>query len=301
MTMPNFYIAGGARCGSTSVDAYCRAHPQIFMSSVKEPNYFSYGYGEVPYAGPGRDKFYNTSTRDLASYQALFRDADDAMAIGEASINYMLHPAACAGIRALTPDAKIIFILRQPVERAWSSFQLARQSGLEPLSNFLDAWEDDARRRAAGHWSCIHRHKSLYGQHLKCWFDTFPSERIRVILFDDLRADAAAVMRQLFTFLEVDPDFRPDTSVVHNRSGEIENPLLRTFWHRSSALRAALVPLMPIHWRGRLFRYIASGTNARKPGTTLPPEIKTRLTAELRGDILALEQLIGRDLSCWYE
>lgn len=301
MTMPNFYIAGGARCGSTSVDAYCRAHPQIYMSSVKEPNFFSYGYGKVPYAGPGRARSYATSIKDLTSYQRLFERAGDARAIGESSINYMLHPEACAGIRALTPDAKIIFILRHPVERAWSSFHMARQSGLETESDFLDAWRDDARRRSAGHWSCIHRHKSLYGQHLRCWFDTFPRDQIRVVLFDDLKSDAGAVMRQLFTFLGVDPDFRPDTSVVHNSSGEIDNALLRSVWRRSSVLRAALVPLVPIHWRGRLFRYIASGTVTRKPGTTLSAGLKASLTAELRQDILALEQLIGRDLSAWYD
>ena len=195
--LPNFYIAGGARCGSTSLFAYCKAHPQIFMAPIKEPNYFSYGYGGIPFAGPGRERFYAPAIKDRRTYEAMFEGAGDALAVGEASINYMLHPEACAGIRALTPDARLLFVLRQPVERAWSSFQRSRHEGTEKEPDFLAAWHDDERRRAAGHWSSIHRYKSLYGRHLKVWFETFPREQIKVVLFDDILADSAAVMRDV--------------------------------------------------------------------------------------------------------
>jgi len=298
--MPNFYIAGAARCGSTSLDAYCRAHPDIYMSPVKEPNYFSYGFGAVQYDGPGREKFYATSIKNLGAYQALFERAGQARVIGEASINYMLHPQACAGIKALTPEAKLVFILRQPVERAWSSFQLSRGSGTEQESSFLAAWRDDSRRRAAGHWSCIHRYKSLYAKHLECWFTTFPKEQIKVILYEDLKEDAESVMRELYAFLEVDPDFQPQTSVVYNQSGEINNLFLRLGWKYSAGLRSTLAPLLPARWRGRIFRYIASGSHARKPSEALPRDLKLALTDELRDDILALENLLDRDLSGWY-
>jgi hypothetical protein len=298
--MPNFYIAGGARCGSTSLEAYCRVHPEIFMSAVKEPNFFSYGYGGVPFAGPGRDRFYSTSIKDLKTYRQLFKHAGAARVIGEASINYLLHPEACAGIHALTPEARLVFILRQPVDRAWSSFQRSRFTGVETEEHFIDAWRDDARRRAAGHWSCIHRYKSLYAQHLHCWFDTFPRQQIKVILFDDLKNDPNAVMHDLYTFLGVDPGFKPDTSVIHNQTGEISNPLLRNIWLRSSALRGHLAPVLPLSWRGRLFRYLASSNHTTRSSARLPADLRAELTAELREGIGELEDLIDRDLSAWY-
>jgi len=299
MTMPNFYIAGGARCGSTSLEAYCRAHPQIFMSNIKEPNYFSYGYGGVPYAGPARHRIYATSIKNMATYQALFKKAGDATAIGEASINYMLHPEACVGIKAETPDAKLVFILRQPIERAWSSFQRSRYEGIEPDSSFVAAWRDDGRRRAAGHWANIHRFKSLYGKHLESWFNTFPREQIRVILFDDLKRDADAVMRGLYTFLGVDTNFQPDTSVIHYQSGEISNVLMRQLWQRSSRLRAVAAPMLPLQWRGQFFRVLARSKSVKTTKAQLSPELKAALTEELRDDILALQSLIDRDLSGW--
>jgi hypothetical protein len=300
LTLPNFYLAGSGRCGSTSLDAYLRAHPDIFMSPVKEPNYFSYGYGKVPFAGPGRQQFYESSVKSLDAYRALFRGAGRAPAIGEASINYILHPEACAGIRELTPEAKLVFSLRQPVERAWSSFQRSRLHGLEQEEDFSRAWRDDERRRQAGHWTCIHRYKSLYGQHLRCWFDTFPREQIMVILFEELRANPVATMQKLYAFLGVDPAFRPDTSIVHNQTGEIDNPVFRAFWRRSAGLRASLVPFTPTAWRGRLFRLLARGDRIRKADTPLPGKLKAKFTAELTDDIAAAESLIGRDLSVWY-
>jgi Sulfotransferase domain len=298
--LPNFFIAGGARCGSTSLENYCRAHPQVFMSSIKEPNYFSYGSGRVPFAGPGRARAYSCSVRDIHRYRALFREAGTASAIGEASINYLLHPEACSAMHREIPGAKLIFILRQPVDRAWSSFQYSRCHGTEKETDFLSAWQDDQRRRKAGYWSCLHRHKSLYGQHLKVWFDTFPCEQIKVILFEDFKADTAAVMRDVFSFLDIDANFVPDTSVVHNRSGVIANPALRLLWHRTAPLRAAIVPIMPMKWRGRMFRLVASQPVASNSRPKLPDELKATLTEELRDDILALQQLTGHDLSGWF-
>lgn len=297
--LPNFYIAGGARCGSTSLFAYCKAHPQIFMAQIKEPNFFSYGYGKVPFAGPDPRHIYDTSIKDLETYRAMFKVTDNALAVGEASINYMLHPEACLGIRTMTPEAKLIFSLRQPVDRAWSSFQRSRHEGSETEPDFLTAWRDDDRRRAAGRWSNIHRYKSLYGRHLKIWFETFPREQIKVILFDDLKADPKMVMRDVFSFLGIDPNFEPDTSVVHNQSGEIGNPVLKSLWLGTAGLRAALVPLMPLKWRGRLFPMIARNQNVKRPKEKLGRELKEMLTAELREDILSLQDLIGRDLSMW--
>jgi hypothetical protein len=270
------------------------------MAPIKEPNYFSYGYAGIPFAGPGRERLYASAITDRRTYEAMFEGAGDALAVGEASINYMLHPEACAGIRALTPDARLLFVLRQPVERAWSSFQRSRHEGTEKEPDFLAAWRDDGRRRDAGHWSSIHRYKSLYGRHLKVWFETFPREQIKVLLFDDILADSAAVMRDVYGFLGVDPGFVPNTSVVYNRSGEIANPFLRWLWFGTGGLRSVLVPLMPVKWRGRIFPFIARNQRVNRSRVKIDPALRSELTEELRDDILALQDLIGRDLSGWF-
>ncbi len=301
MTLPNFYIAGGARCGSTSLEAYCRTHPQVYMSPVKEPNYFSYGYAGIPFTGPGRDKVYTTSIKDRRSYEKLFRKAGEALAVGEASINYMIHPEACAGIKAVTPDARIIFILRHPVERAWSSFHRSRFQGIEPEHDFLAAWRADQQRRDAGHWVNLHRYKSLYGMHLRPWYEAFSPDRILVIRFEDFKADAGAVMSRVYRFLGVDSSYEPDISVIHNQTGEIENPLLRQLWGRTEHLRAVLAPRLPLSWRGQAFRLVARGKVSRPDDGKIPPGLKAELTAELREDILALQELTGLQFDHWLD
>ena len=108
-------------------------------------------------------------------------------------------------------------------------------------------------------------------------------------------------MRELYSFLGVDPAFKPDTTVVHNQTGEIGNPLFRALWKHSAGLRAELMPLLPVAWRGQLFRFLARGERIRRESLPLPAELNAQLTRELRGDIAELEELIGRELSCWYE
>lgn len=299
MTLPTFYIAGGARCGSTSLEAYCRAHPQVYMSPIKEPNFFSYGCGGVPFAGPGYDEIYAAAVRDLDEYRLLFKTAGQARAVGEASINYMLHPEASAGINTLTPQARLLFILRQPVERAWSSFQRSCLQGREAEMDFLTAWRDDVRRREAGHWVSLHRYKSLYGKHLRPWFETFSREQIHVILFEEFQADTSSVMREVYEFIGVDGDFRPETWSVHNQTGEIANPVLRRVWRKSHRARVMLRPLLPRGWRGQSFRFLASDGQVSRKRKPIPADIKASLTEELRDDIATLEELLERDLSLW--
>ena len=164
---------------------------------------------------------------------------------------------------------------------------------------FIDAWRDDDRRRKSGHWSCIHRYKSLYVNHLHCWFDTFPRRQIKVILFEDMKDDSMKVMQDLYSYLNVDPNFKPDTSIIHNQTGEIVNPLLRNAWLHSSALRRHLPPLLPLSYRGKLFRRLAGNTATARSSAEIPAELRAELTEELHASIRELEELIDRDLSSW--
>ncbi|NKB58208.1 MAG: hypothetical protein GKS00_17930 [Alphaproteobacteria bacterium] len=298
MTLPTFYIAGAGRSGSTSLEAYCRAHPEIFMPSIKEPNYFIFGHAGFRAGGPQGAHRNRTSIRSLKKYKALFRDAGDAKAIGEGSVSYLAYPEACAGIRELTPHAKLIFILRQPVDRAFSSYQKFSESVPDPAGSFEAAWRDHERRMTENWFTAQYKRKSLYYEQLKVWLDSFDKNQIRIYLYEDLRADPKALMRDLYEFVGVDPSFDPNVSIVHNRRGEIANPILRWTWRNSEDLRSWVAPHLPLSWRGQFFRLIARGERA-SPGERLDPALRAQLTEEIKDDILKTQDLIGRDLSHW--
>jgi len=299
MTLPNFYIAGAGRSGTTSLEAYCRAHPEVFMPSIKEVNYFIFGHAGLKLSGPLGTHRYRTAIRSLKKYEALFSKAGSAKAMGEGSINYIAYPEVCAGIQGLTPHAKFIFILRQPVERAFSSYQKSTEDFPDPAGSFEAAWRDHKRRAAENWFRCQYRNRSLYYEQLKVWFDTFDRDQIRVYLYEDLRDDPNGLMRDLYEFIGVDPTFEPNTSIVHNQSGKISNPILRWLWQNTGEVRSWIAPLLPISMRGQFFRLIARGDRSA-PGERLDPELRIQLTEEIKDDIVKTQDLIGRDLSHWW-
>ncbi len=123
MTMPNFLIVGAMKCGTTALYYYLEQHPQIFMSPVKEPNFFCFEGRE------GLDS--GNSITDIAAYRGLFRGVSSERAIGEASHCYLYEPRAVERIKHYTPDARLIAILRSPIERAYSHFLHAVRNGTE--------------------------------------------------------------------------------------------------------------------------------------------------------------------------
>ena len=268
------------------------------MPSIKEVNYFIFGHAGLKFGGPLGKQRERLAIKGLKQYQDLFSKVADEKAIGEGSINYIFYPEACAGIKQITPNAKIIFILRQPVDRAFSSYKKAQDETPDPAGSFEAAWRDDERLARESWYNGRYRGKSLYYEQLKIWFDTFDRKQICVYLYEDLRDDPKTLMRDLYGFIGVDPSFNPDTSVVHNRSGEISNPFMRWAWKNSGELRSWIAPILPLSMRGQFFRLIARGKRS-SPSEKLDPQLRKRLTGEIRDDILKTQELIGRDLSHW--
>ena len=244
--LPDFVIIGAARCGTTSLHAYLREHPQVFMSSEKETDYFSLGdlpSDEVPaLAAPWRAK-----TR--AEYEAFFRDAGDAHAVGEASPTYLFYPRSAERLRQAIPDAKLICVLRDPVERAYSHFALARKMGFETETDFEAAVaREDERWRTDRSMRFTYTRASFYHDGLAEFLARFPRERILVLRFEDLSADTAGAMRRIHAFVGVDPDFVADVAVRHNRSTKtlsrqqpLPSMLIRIPWALSTPVNSALV------------------------------------------------------------
>src|SRR5215218_4922668 len=230
MTMPNFFIIGAQKAGTTSLYHYLNQHPQIYMSPVKEPFFFDReisSNGEVvqqEFAGHQQaPRFVN-----LEEYEALFQGAKGETAIGEASPLYIYAPGTAERIKRYVPEARSIALLRNPADRAYSAFLHAVRIGVEPCTDFAQALRrEDARVRKGWHYIFHYRNRGLYFAQLKRYYEAFGREQFGVWLYEDLRDDPASVARSVFRFLGVDDAFTSDTSSKHNPAGVPESQSAR--------------------------------------------------------------------------
>jgi hypothetical protein len=295
MTLPNFLIIGAGRAGTTSLHHYLRQHPEVFMPERKEPSYFAWANGVLPSGIPGADWLRQTVVTTRPAYEALFAGATGARAIGETSPAYLASAEAPARIRAMIPDARLVAILRDPVERAHAQWLGLRRDGVDPAPTFEEALRQEDRRISAGWPYAGLTRNSFYHRLLSRYVEQFPPEQIRVCLFDELVADPLALMRDLFTFLGVDPGFVPDVSRRHGGTGRVRNPVLRALWTGTAGARRVVRPLVPQRWRDGMFAWITHD-GVKEP---LAPVTRARLVGLFRDDVLALQDMLGRDLSAW--
>ena len=299
MTWPNFLLIGAAKAGTSSVFAYLGQHPEVFASPAKEPNFFALAGERVAYAGPGDTIINQASITDEQRYLALFRGSAGAKAVGEASTLYLYAHGAAAAIHRRAPGARIVVILRDPVERAYSSFLHMRRDGRDVESSFEAALElEDSR--VARHWEHLWHYTRLghYHAQLQRYFDVFPPEQVRVWLYEDLKADPRRVLREVFEFLGVDPAFEPDMSIRHKVAGTPRSKALHTVLTRPNPAKSLAKRLLPAHVRSRVYGALMH-RNVREHRETMEEETRHRLQALFRADIERLESLLNRDLSSW--
>jgi hypothetical protein len=299
MTMPNFLMIGGAKAGTSSLYAYLRQHPEVFLSEIRECDFFAFD-GSVPtYHGPGDAIAYRRYITDMASYQRLFRRTGGRPAIGESSDLYLDGPGTAGRIRQHLPHARLVVVLRNPADRAYSQYKHLVRDGREPLATFEQALDAEPERVAQGWHPIWHlTARGFYGRQLEPYFDVFPREQISVQLYDDYVANPQAVLRVLFEFLGIDPTFVPDTSLRYNVSGTPRSELLHAFLARPLAIKDALKPLMPAPVRHRL-RARLMHRNIVPDRSRMAASTRQRLTALYRDDVLRLQSMIGRDLGAW--
>jgi hypothetical protein len=268
LTMPNFFIVGAQKAGTTSLYHYLNQHPQVYMSPRKEPHFFEGMHSE--FRRPGRR---STPVSTLAEYQALFEVASDERAIGEASASYLYSPRAPGLIKDSVPDARIIAILRNPADRAYSNFLYCVQVGREPLGNFAEALQaEEARTRDKWGPLWYYKQKGFYYAQVKRYFDTFGRDRVGVWLYEDLRNDTFGILGEVFRFLGIDERFVPDASFEYNPSGIPRVGRLYTGVRKLTARNPALVErVLPARLRG----YVKSRILVKPP--PFPPEVRRQL------------------------
>lgn len=272
--LPNFFLAGAPKSGTTSLYHYLDQHPEIYMSPIKEPNYFASEIRldrfserlrpraerdakalQTYLAGPMREKRFGGIVTEWADYQKLFREADGRKAIGEASVCYLWSESAAANIRRCIPDARIIIILCNPVEMMFSmDIHTLRSRAIE--LTFREAIEMGLEQRG-GAIDVMHPFLDFgfYHGQVKRLLENFSQDRVRVYWYEDYRADPARMLADIFRFLEVDSNFLPDMSQ----------------------------------------RYLEAGM----PDVVLGAADRAFLVELYRDDIGQLGRLLGRDLSSW--
>ncbi|MGF1481147.1 MAG: sulfotransferase [Cyanophyceae cyanobacterium] len=293
MKLPTFLIVGVQKAGTTSIYKYLQQHPQVYMSPIKETNFLEKDW-EAFAAETGRQNRSGINT--FAEYCHLFENATDELALGEISPNYLFHHETSAErIQRYVPHAKLIAILRNPIERAYSDY-------LMHVRDAIDEKSLSEQIKTSAHQSYIIR-KGLYYTPLKYYFDKFGQEQLKVYLYEDLCTAPAQFMSALYRFIGVDDGFDIDTSkkaqVAQVPKVKLVNNLLQRQNPLRSSIAAVLKPLFPEEARQTLRQKLVQLNSQDKQKAPLSAEDRQGLIEIYREDILKLQDLIGRDLSTW--
>jgi hypothetical protein len=274
MTLPNFLIIGAAKAGTTTLHAYLRPHPEIYMPARKELRYFAY-------KGWGDDYVFPVKTR--TEYEGYFADAGAAAAIGEASPQYLRSSVAPQRISGEIPGCRIIVSLRNPVEQAFSAYLMGLRDGkVAPGTRFVPALAE---------YPVLARG---YAEDLARYLEFFEREQIHIIRFEDLVHDPLAVAQGVYGFLGVAPDFAPVVEKVSNPGGLPKNRLL----HRVLADKRVM-DFGKRYLPERLLDAAKKVRNDNLEKQRMTSEERAAAMALLRDDIVRTGELTRLDLSAW--
>lgn len=303
--LPNFFIVGAAKAGTTSFAEYLAQHPEVYMSPVKEPHYFCSDIDsshlprkvqpEQYFASPPLRKLHTMCVRRPEHYEQLFHEAGDAKAVGEASVSYLYSELAPRRISEEIADPRILIFLRNPIERAYSHFQMDVEFGLAGTSDFLKAVERDISASKKG-WGLSHLYVELglYVPQLRRYLQQFPADRVKVYFHDDYRADVSSTLLDIQSFLGVRHSL-DDISVGTRHGTGGPRPVLPVLQQRARESRAyrLVQKAIPQDLRSKMKRLLS-----RQARRMRRREFEA-LIPYFREDVLELSDMMRRDLTHW--
>jgi hypothetical protein len=295
-TLPNLFILGAPKCGTTALCRYLRQHPDVFVPQ-KEMHYF------------GRDLVFRNKSRITSEeYLARFAVAGDERYRCDSAIWYLYSTEAAAEIAGARPDARCIVLLRRPadmVHSLHSEFLYQGDEDITDLGEALDA--EDERRRGERipatcdiPWALQYRQVARYGEQLARYQALFPPEQLLVVLYDDLAADTAGVYRDVLGYLGVDDTFQPELDVV-NPNKVVRSPGLRQFLRNPPApvRRVGRLLVRDPNSRRAMGQRLVELNTEQVSRAPLDPGVRQRLDEAYADDVRRLSDQIGRDLSGW--
>jgi Sulfotransferase domain len=297
MRTPDFFIVGAPKCGTTSLATWLAGHPHVFMSPIKEPNYYTFD-------APRR-----RTVPTLDRYQKLFASAQPFQLCGEASTSYLFSDVAVPAIIASNARAKIIAIVRNPLDMVISEHAQKLYNHQENEEYFERAWRlsPERRRGLMVGRLCLDPRQLDYqsigrlGWQIERLLAWVPRGQLHVIVFDDLQADPGLVHRGVQQFLGVLPKARDDFPIMNVRKERV-CPGLSRFLRQPPAsarwLKHAVRRYLPGH--SRRLGALISRLNTR-PGRPRPlsAPLHREMIETFRSDVTLLGKLLGRDLQHW--
>lgn len=299
---PDFFLIGAPKAGTSALHAALARHPHLYLSPVKEPKYYMCGDSPPPaYKGPGDAHSNQEWIWQRERYLDLFSRAPGGLLTGESTPFYLYNRDARRRLAADRPDAKLIAVLRDPVERAYSNWMHLRVDGLEPCADIVDAVGREGRRIDAG-WAPFWHYRSLgmYGRQLRDLFDHFPREQVLLLRYRDVVDAPSDTLDRVCRFLGVPTVAAASIPTDNARPFAGDGPRARTLGPliRFGAALGQFLP--PAVWRRAsrpLIAQLRKGGDAKRPSLT--PEQRTRLLQAHLPDIELLERLTGDSYDDW--
>ena len=306
MKKPDFFIAGQSKSGTTALYHFLRAHPRIHMSRPKEPNYFAKDFCRDP------DPAGSFHPRTEEEYLSFFAGAGPDDLCGEASACYLYSKVAAREIHAFNPEAKLIAMLREPVDFLYSYYLQQLKNPItegEDAPDFETALALEAERKAGRRIpnGCLvpellyYSERIRYADQLERVYASFDPAQVLVIIYDDFRRDNAAVYRQVLEFLGVDPTFTPRFE-THNKGAELRSKRMQTLMRKvtfgdgwAAPIKKAVKALLPREVRKGMVDAVYKKV-VFKPKEGLDPDLVRRLKRDFRPEVEKIGAMLGRDL-----
>ena len=300
--LPDFLLLGAPKAGTTALHAALARHPELFLSEVKEPKYYLCGDSPPPaYTGPGDAHSNREWIWQRQRYLDLFAPAGEEQLAGESTPFYLYHRDARRRIAEDLPQAKLVAVLRDPVDRLYSNWMHLWADGLEPCSDVVEACAREATRIDAG-WAPFWHYRALgmYGRQVADLFEHFPREQVLLLRYRSLVDDPRTALNRVCRFLGVAEDVVTD--IPSGNSRPFVNPGVRTTMLgpvlRAGAKAGQFLP--PRAWRVAskpLIGQLHQRGNTARPRLT--PEQGEALRTPFLEDIALLEEVVGESYDDW--
>ena len=294
MNLPNLLIVGAAKSGTTSLHNYLKQHPEIFMSNHKEPHFLinkEIGENRIP-----------KGVKKLNEYSSLFDGSDTFKYRGESSAMYLQFPnIAIKNIKKyLEKDLKIIIMLRNPIDRAFSGYQHVKRFNVDEELTFaqaLDVCEDRYFKQTSLTPATRYIHIGMYYDFVKKFMHSF-SDQIHVIIYDDFITDTQNELSKVFSFLKVKKIDVNITEKYMVGGWKWKNRFFKNTFMKKSFLKKIIKIIAPFEFLriflNDLFKYLFT-----MPDDKMDISVRKKLQNIYKNDVINLSKLLNRDLNFW--
>jgi hypothetical protein len=296
VTRPDFFIVGAPKCGTTALHTYLGQHPRIFTPKRKELHHFASDLLTADDPWRSREK-----------YLQVFQDAEDGTLVGESSVFYLFSRHAARRIHDFNPDAKIVVMLRNPVDMLYSYHSQLLYNGDEEITSFRQALDAEKDRKAG---ASLPKHKvrfverfyyrdvARFSEQLERYFDVFGRQQVMVILYDDFKEDTLRVYRNALEFLGVDSTFAANFEVV-NANKRVRSVVLQRYLKSPPRLARRVGFILPGAIEANLRNALGRLNVREAERTPMDAALRITLQEDFREEVMRLSSLLGRDLTSW--